>query len=79
MCPDFLHWLDVMLLDLSLYIVTTKKTRSDTSRSIRITESNGNGFADLDFVNPELELLKARRTLQIYKTLKERKLTQVHA
>ena len=45
----------------------------------RVTESTGNIFADLGFANPEQELLKARLTLQIYRTIKARKLTQVQA
>jgi predicted XRE-type DNA-binding protein len=44
-----------------------------------ITDSTGNVFADLGFAHPEQELLKARLTLQIYRTIKARKLTQVQA
>jgi predicted XRE-type DNA-binding protein len=40
-------------------------------------QGNGNVFADLGLPNPERELLKARLTLQIYKIVKERGLTQV--
>ena len=47
--------------------------------SIQIEESSGNVFADLGFANPEQELLKARLTLQIYRTLKQRGLTQAKA
>ena len=47
--------------------------------AIRITESSGNVFADLAFPHPEQEELKARLTLQIYRTIKTRKLTQVKA
>jgi predicted XRE-type DNA-binding protein len=47
--------------------------------TLRITESSGNVFADLGFANPEQELLKARLTLQIYRTIKARKLTQAQA
>ena len=39
-------------------------------------ESSGNVFADLGMANPEQELLKAKLTLQIYKTIKSRNLTQ---
>lgn len=42
-------------------------------------ESSGNVFADLGFPHPEKELLKAHLTLQIYKLLKERDLTQTKA
>ena len=41
----------------------------------QITKSSGNIFADIGLRNPEQELLKARLILQIYKTIKERKLT----
>jgi predicted XRE-type DNA-binding protein len=47
--------------------------------AVRITGSSGNVFADLGLANPEQELLKARLTLQIYRTIKDRKLTQVEA
>jgi predicted XRE-type DNA-binding protein len=46
---------------------------------VRITKSSGNIFADLGLPNPEQELLKARLTLQIYKIVKERGLTQIQA
>ena len=48
-------------------------------RLVKVTESSGNVFADLGFPNPEQELLKARLTLRIHRTIKERKLTQVQA
>ncbi len=38
-----------------------------------------NVFADLGLPNPEQELLKAQLTLQIYKIIKQRGLTQVQA
>ena len=43
---------------------------------IRAQESSGNIFADLGLPNPEQELLKAQLTLQIYKIIKQRGLTQ---
>ena len=43
------------------------------------TESSGNVFADLGLRNPEQELLKARLTLQIYRIIRERKMTQTEA
>jgi predicted XRE-type DNA-binding protein len=46
---------------------------------MRIEESSGNVFADLGLPNPEQELLKARLTLQIYKIIKSRGLTQAEA
>ena len=55
----------------------TAKTRK--TGPIRITDSSGNVFADLGMAHPEQELLKAQLTLQIYKTIKSRRLTQVQA
>lgn len=43
------------------------------------TRASGNVFADLGLPNPEQELLKARLTLQIYKIVKARGLTQAQA
>lgn len=45
----------------------------------RITESSGNVFADLGFEYPEREQLKAQLMLEIYRAIKDRKLTQVRA
>lgn len=52
-----------------------KKSR----RRIEIQESSGNVFADLGLPNPEQELLKANLTLQIFRVIKARKLTQAKA
>jgi len=38
---------------------------------------HGNVFVDLDLPNPEQELLKAGLTLQIYRIIKSRGLTQI--
>jgi len=46
---------------------------------IRVEEGSGNVFADLGFPDPERELLKARLTLQIYRLIKDRGLTQAQA
>ena len=46
---------------------------------VPVKEGTGNVFADLGFANPERELLKARLTLQIYRLIKERVLTQAEA
>ena len=48
-------------------------------RKLATTKSSGNVFADLGLPNPEQELLKARLTLQIYKIIKARGLTQAQA
>ena len=42
-------------------------------------ESSGNVFADLGLPHPEQDLLKARLTLQIYRIIKARDLTQLQA
>jgi predicted XRE-type DNA-binding protein len=55
----------------------TKNPR--TSSSMRVTESGGNVFADLGLPNAEQELLKAQLTLQIYRIIKQRGLTQTQA
>lgn len=46
---------------------------------IPVKEGAGNVFRDLGFANPERELLKARLTLQIYRLIKARGLTQAEA
>ena len=46
---------------------------------VRADVSSGNVFADLGLPNPEQELLKARLTLQIYKLITARGLTQAQA
>jgi predicted XRE-type DNA-binding protein len=42
-------------------------------------ESSGNVFADLGFPNSEQELVKAKLTVQIFQTIRDRKLTQTDA
>jgi predicted XRE-type DNA-binding protein len=42
-------------------------------------ESSGNVFADIGFMDSEQELLKAKLTVQIYKLLKEKGVTQERA
>lgn len=49
------------------------------NHAIRVKEGSGNIFADLGFPNPEREQLKARLTLQIYRLIKYRGLTQAKA
>jgi predicted XRE-type DNA-binding protein len=56
-----------------------KKTLKKSRSMPVITAGSGNVFADLGLANPEQELLKAHLTLQIYRTIKGRKLTQVQA
>ena len=51
-----------------------------TKKSNQITEKgSGNVFADIGFANPEREQLKAHLTLQIYRIIRERHLTQAQA
>ncbi|HEX9787981.1 MAG TPA: helix-turn-helix transcriptional regulator [Candidatus Binatia bacterium] len=42
-------------------------------------KSSGNVFADIGFAHPEREQLKAHLTLQIYRVIKDRHLTQAQA
>jgi len=46
---------------------------------VRAEVGSGNVFADLGLPNPEQELLKAHLSLQIYKIIKARGLTQAQA
>jgi len=46
---------------------------------IRVRQGSGSVFRDLGFPKPEREELKARLTLQIYRIIKARKLTQTAA
>jgi predicted XRE-type DNA-binding protein len=46
---------------------------------IGVKDGTGNVFGDLGFANPEREDLKARLTLQIYRLVKKRDLTQAQA
>ena len=47
--------------------------------TIAYEKSSGNVFADLGLPHPEQRLLKARLTLQIYRIIKARRLTQAQA
>jgi predicted XRE-type DNA-binding protein len=49
------------------------------NNTIRVREGSGSVFADLGFPNPEREQLKARLTLQIYRLIRNRGLTQAQA
>jgi predicted XRE-type DNA-binding protein len=48
-------------------------------KSIKAEKGSGNVFADLGIPHPEQELLKAKLTLQIYRLIKDRGLTQAEA
>jgi len=49
------------------------------TKRMGVEEGSGNVFADLGLPHAEQELLKARLTLQIYKLIKARGLTQAKA
>ena len=51
------------------------KKRAD----INVAESSGNVFADLGFPNSDREQLKAELILEIYRSIKDRGLTQTQA
>ena len=55
----------------------TKATKTTAPKGT--TESSGNVFADLGLPNPEQELVKAELTLQIYRIIKQRSITQAEA
>jgi predicted XRE-type DNA-binding protein len=55
------------------------KTKRKTANKTSIAESSGNVFADLGLPNADQELMKARLTLQIYRIIQERGLTQIEA
>lgn len=57
----------------------TTKTTTKAARRGSITEGSGNMFADLGVPHPERELAKAHLTLQIYRIIKKRGLTQAEA
>ena len=48
-------------------------------KPVKFKKSSGNVFADLGITHPEQELLRARLTLQIYRLIKQRGLTQAQA
>jgi predicted XRE-type DNA-binding protein len=50
-----------------------------TREKIRVKAGGGNVFADLGFPNPEREQLKAGLTLQIFRLIRARGLTQKQA
>ncbi len=50
-----------------------------TKKPVWSEKGSGNVFADLALPRPEQELLRARLTLQIYRLIKERGVTQAEA
>lgn len=57
----------------------TTKTPKKSTAPTNVTEGSGNVFLDLGLPNPEQEMMKARLTLQIYRIIRERGLTQTQA
>jgi predicted XRE-type DNA-binding protein len=55
------------------------KTKGKSARKNQVIESSGNVFADLGLPHAEQELMKARLTLQIYRIIQARGLTQTEA
>lgn len=54
-------------------------TKRKSARKTKVTEGGGNVFADLGLPHAEQELMKARLTLQIYRIIQARGLTQTEA
>lgn len=54
-------------------------TRAKKTARTRAEKSSGNVFADLGFPHPERELLRAKLTLEIYRLIRRRGLTQAEA
>jgi len=55
------------------------KTKRKITKKPTVSEGSGNVFADLRLPNADQELMKARLTLQIYRIIKDRGLTQTEA
>ena len=55
------------------------KTKRKAAKSASVAEGSGNVFSDLGLPNADQELMKARLTLQIYRIIKERGITQTEA
>jgi len=56
----------------------TKSLKKDKPRAL-VIEGSGNVFSDLGLPNPERELMKTRLTLQIYRIIRQRGMTQTEA
>ena len=54
-------------------------TKSKSPRKTKVAEGSENVFADLGLPHAEQELMKARLTLQIYRIIQARGLTQTEA
>jgi predicted XRE-type DNA-binding protein len=56
-----------------------RRIRRRAGLKTALQKSSGNVFADLGLPHPEQELLKAKLTLQIYRLIKKRGVTQAEA
>ncbi len=59
--------------------MTKRAALKARAENIRAESSSGNVFADLGLPHPEQELLKAKLTLQIYRLIQRRGITQAAA
>jgi predicted XRE-type DNA-binding protein len=57
----------------------SRKTNKRGGLRPGVEKSSGNVFADLGLPHPEQEMLKAKLTLQIYRLIKKRGVTQAEA
>jgi len=62
-----------------VYSYKTMRTKRKSVKRASISESSGNAFADLGLPDAEQELMKARLTIEIYRIIRERGLTQTEA
>jgi predicted XRE-type DNA-binding protein len=59
--------------------VSKRMRKSGKAETVRMEKGSGNVFADLGLPHPDQELLKAKLTLQIYRLIKQRGITQTEA
>jgi predicted XRE-type DNA-binding protein len=55
------------------------KAKRKSAKKTKVIESSGNVFADLGLLNADQELMKAHLTLEIYRIIRDRGLTQTAA
>ena len=61
------------------FLMSGRRKQEGSVRKNDHEKSSGNVFADLGLPNSEQELLKAKLTVEIYRLIKERNLTQTKA
>ncbi len=59
--------------------MTTRTPAPRKKNRAGITEGSGNVFVDLGIANPEREMMKAKLTLELYRIIKQRGMTQAQA